>query len=218
MNNESRVLVNIGTSSQISIFSGHYEVSEVLGCRPYISGSYLLVGSPLCGGYAYHILRDFFIKTAELMGLTPPDDLYDRMNAAAEASKALASPPVVDTRYNGTREVPSIRGSITNIRSDTLLPGALCIGTLRGICDELHRFWLSIRERVPGQSFIVASGNGVRKNRVLQSVIASTFGMSVNTPVYTEEACCGAALFAQLVCGKCSSLEELAEKVRHTAI
>lgn len=217
MNNESRILVNIGTSSQISIFSGRYETSDVLDCRPYIRGNYILVGSPLCGGYAYHILRDFFIKTAEFMGLTPPDDMYDRMNAAAAEFAHIKSPLVVDTRYNGTREDPSIRGAVTNIHSDTLLPGALCIGTLRGICDELHRYWVSVRERIPEQSFIVASGNGVRKNRVLQSVIAETFGMSVNTPVNTEEACCGGAMFALLVCGGFSSLEELMTKIRYTS-
>jgi len=226
MNQEGRVLVNVGTGGQISICVDRPEPLDGFECRPYVQGGYLLVAASLCGGYAYHLLRDFFRGAAAMMGFDAPDDLYDRMNAAALQSTQITqtqnildeSPLVVDARFNGTRDNPRIRGSVSNISSGAFTPGQLCAGMLRGICGELHSSWQLAKERVSRPSFIVASGNGIRKNPVLRSIFASTFGLPVRVPLYTEEAACGSALFSLLLGGNFSSREELKSKIRYAEI
>jgi sedoheptulokinase len=48
---------------------------------------------------------------------------------------------------------------------------------------------------------IVGSGNGIRKNPALVSVAEKIFRGELKVPEYTEEAACGAALFALVACG-----------------
>ena len=55
-----------------------------------------------------------------------------------------------------------------------------------------------VMERLTGRkaSVLVGSGNGMRKNPLMQKAAGETFGMSVEIPAFTEEAACGAALCA----------------------
>ena len=41
---------------------------------------------------------------------------------------------------------------------------------------------------------LVGSGNGMRKNALMQRLAGEMFGMKVEIPAFTEEAACGAAL------------------------
>ena len=72
----SNLLVNIGTGSQISLRVNQFFQGSSLTHRPYVAGSYLLVGSALCGGSAYQYLRDLFSDIIKLVGIPPVDDLY----------------------------------------------------------------------------------------------------------------------------------------------
>jgi sedoheptulokinase len=55
---EKSVLINIGTSSQVSIFTDHYVNNECLESRPFPGGGYIRVGSALCGGQSLVILKN----------------------------------------------------------------------------------------------------------------------------------------------------------------
>jgi sedoheptulokinase len=217
INQDSLVLVNVGTSGQISIFSQEYTRIKGFECRPYIQDGYILVGAALCGGYAYNILKNFFAQSAQMMGLEAPANLYEFMNQAALQAALSEHPIRVDTRFNGTRENPEIRGSITHIAADTFTPQRLCRGVLQGICDELYAYLLLVPDKTAGMSSITASGNGLRKNPVLQSIFAQTFGVPVRIPKYTEEASYGAALFSLLSCNYYSSLEQLQTLIAYQA-
>lgn len=41
---------------------------------------------------------------------------------------------------------------------------------------------------------LVASGNGLRKNQVLQEISSEMFGAELSLAIYQEEAACGAAV------------------------
>lgn len=100
----SRVLVNVGTGSQVSVLgsspkefaagSGPKELAAgsgpkefaagsspkeltALECRPYLGESCLYVGSSLCGGSAYAMLERFFEETMELLGEAKPGSVSD---------------------------------------------------------------------------------------------------------------------------------------------
>jgi sedoheptulokinase len=199
---EGRVLVNVGTGSQVSIYSESFANIEGLECRPYINGSYLLVGSSLCGGYAYNLLYDFIAGIADMLGVHEKSDIYERMNLAASEGLSQTSykdshAPIVDTRFNGTRKDPSIRGSVTNISGERFTPEVLSAAVLRGICEELYQFALLAPEQLEKTKFLVGSGNGLRKNEVLQKIFAERFERPVQISENKEEAASGAALFSK---------------------
>lgn len=64
-------LINIGTGSQISTISKEpfspMSKSSPIDYRPYINGYGLLTGAPLCGGYAYALLKDFYAEVLRLL-------------------------------------------------------------------------------------------------------------------------------------------------------
>ncbi len=192
---EKTILVNIGTGSQTSlclpksagILSGSVET------RPYLGDCVLVSGSGLCGGRAYALLERFFRGYAVAAGL-PDTSRYDILNMLA--AKGLRTGQVLDVRttFCGTREDPHLRGRITGIGEENFTPEALAAGVLSGIAEELY----NMVEKMPhaDRTILVASGNGVRKNPVLQEILAERFGLPLEIPLHMEEAAFGAALFA----------------------
>ena len=196
--NPRKLLVNVGTGSQVSLYADRILDIPELECRPYLSGSYLYVGSSLCGGYAYNLLRDFFAAAAGMMGGEPPADLYDRMNRAAATELDDVHPVCADTRFNGTRRHPEVRGGFYGLCPENFTPAHLCRGVLEGIAGELYDAYKQAGDAAAGVTGMVAAGNGVRKNPVLRTVLERVFGMPLELPAVTEEAACGAARFAGL--------------------
>ncbi len=74
----------------------------------------------------------------------------------------------------------------------TYTPQGIILATLQGIVDELYERYLNLP--VPS-SAVVASGNAVRRNKVLQSLISDTFQLPLTLLGADEEAAGGAALF-----------------------
>ena len=50
-------------------------------------------------------------------------------------------------------------------------------------------------------SLLIASGNGLRKNKALQKLFAESFGVELKIPAHSEEAAFGAALFGLTAAG-----------------
>lgn len=220
---EGTVLLNIGTGSQISVLSSMHDLSCDVECRPYIGDTCLFVGSPLCGGYAYELLKKFYERTAKWFGYEIDEDaLYEKMNEMAgnslnEASDERRDPVdddrmhaadggqgekstelTVDTRFKGSREEPELRGSIFNIDIDNFTPENLTYAFLRGTCRELYDIFEKIPEELKRTVHIIGSGNGVRKNRVMRTIIQDMFKKELKLPRYKEEAAYGAALYSMM--------------------
>ena len=66
---EQDIVLNIGTSSQISKISDRIPEDRTLECRPYIGGNYLLLGAGLCGGTSFRMLNDFSVMYAHSVEL-----------------------------------------------------------------------------------------------------------------------------------------------------
>ncbi len=190
-------LLNVGTGSQISLLSdaAARDSSGLIESRPFDGKRFLLSGSGLCGGRAYALLEAFFRRYAAACGLPSPDERrYDVLNALTEEGRRRGSVLSVRTAFCGTRADPSLRGEITGIGEENLTPEALAAGVLYGIADELYGMYrLMDAGHVTG---LAASGNAVRKNPVLRGILSEKFGMPVSVPGHTEEAACGAAIFA----------------------
>jgi sedoheptulokinase len=192
------VLFNIGTGSQVSLFSEECVELPGIDTRPFPFGGYIGVGAALCGGRAYALLHDFFERTLRLFGGSGSGDAgaasWDVMNAAGLSG---ADRLTVDTRFNGTRMDPSLRGSITGLGPATFTPQHLIAGVREGIAAELLDFLaLFPAELRRAATMLVGSGNGVRLNPALQGIFEKRLGMKMRIPEHREETSFGAALMA----------------------
>ena len=193
---ENSVLVNIGTGSQVSLVTREYYSTEgSIEIRPY-GDIYLLAGSSLCGGRAYAMLEKFYRDIAG-------HEYYAAMQEQAEEflnSSGLGEAWDVTTTFMGTRSNPAKRGSIEGINEGNFCAGAFTAGVIQGILRELHGMYEDMKA-LTGRSanILVGSGNGMRKNVLMQRLAGEMFGMTVNIPDCTEEAATGAALCAMKI-------------------
>lgn len=191
------LLLNYGTGSQLSLVCDSPDMSggEI---RPYLDGKYLLSRSALCGGRAYAMLERFFAAYSAQAGYGG-EPQYETLNALAEQAYRAGQRLRVSTQFCGTRENPSLRGGIQNIGEDNFTPGALALGVLQGMVDELHDgFDASAHTQIRR---LIASGNAVRKNPMLRTLLSDTFSMPLYLTREKEEAAHGAALFSGVCAG-----------------
>lgn len=194
------LLLNYGTGSQLSMVCASPDTpgGEI---RPYLSGQYLLCRSALCGGRAYAMLEKFFSAFLSQAGYESAPQ-YETLNALAAAAYAEGKYLRVNTQFCGTRDNPDLRGSITGIDEAGFTPGALALGVLQGMANELHDGFDPAAH--PQIDRLVASGNAVRKNPVLRRLLSDTFSMDLYLPAQQEEAALGAALWGGVCAGALS--------------
>lgn len=198
LSDDRRILVNVGTSSQVSVISAQ-PLAHGVETRPYFDGRYLLSGAALCGGRAYALLKNFIRSVACGLGMDVCDcTIYEYLNRAAECS--CDDSLTVSTKFSGTRTDPNLRGGISHIGLYNFTPEALSAGILRGIVDELLELYTYMDAETDGNT-IVVSGNAMRKNPTLRRICAERFGKQTLIPLHTEEAAFGAALYGGISAG-----------------
>ena len=210
------LLINVGTGGQISLLSDTVSGDALLEARPCTDNRFLLVGSTLCAGRAYALLERFYADVAEMATGKRPDALYAAMETAARPLFGQEHALRADTRFDGTRQDSSIRGSLHGIGTDTFTPGALTLAVLEGMAQEFYDLYTRMAlppEKKP--SVLVASGNGVRKNPLLQDVLRHVFDLPLYIPVHSEEAAFGAALFASVCAGFWPDLAQAQACIRY---
>lgn len=194
---EDTVLVNMGTGGQISLLSKQHFQAPGIEARPFEQGTYLLVGSSLCGGRAYAMFEQFFRAYAVTAG-APDRPQYEFMEKLAEraAANGRSVPDLsVVTAFHGTRTQPDACGSIQGIREENLTPGNLILGVLTGMARELYDLYETIQQGTGIQvKHILASGNGLCKNRMLQQIFQEMFQADLTLSKHQEAAACGAAM------------------------
>ncbi|MDO4299128.1 MAG: FGGY family carbohydrate kinase [Lachnospiraceae bacterium] len=195
---ENTPLLNVGTGGQISVLSDQFFETKEIEARPFLNGKYLLVGSSLCGGRAYAILEQFFRSYAVAAGAENQPQ-YGIMERLAENTVRPEDDMKVVTAFNGTRSNPNLRGSISDLSEDNFTPGGLILGVLTGMARELYDMFVSIQNGTGIEATeLAASGNGVRKNAVLQRIFEEMFGVRLKLARCEEEAACGAAASSML--------------------
>lgn len=189
-------LINVGTGSQVSVYSAEYMTCSGLETRPFPGGGYLLVGASLCGGRAYAMLERFLRAAVQDMTGGEPESCYDAMERLLRLGKP-EDVPVLRPLFQGTRQDPSLRGSITGLSTENFTPRHLMWAMLEGMSEELAAMYRSYRAAGGKRAVLIGSGNGLRKNIHLQQCCARRFGQEVVMSDCKEEAATGAALFAQ---------------------
>ncbi|MDR6553131.1 FGGY family carbohydrate kinase [Paenibacillus qinlingensis] len=215
---ESNLLVNVGTGSQVSVYSPSFMQSPMLETRPFIDGGYLLVGASLSGGKSYEVLEQFFRSVLGAFAEAEENRLYEAMNRLAEEAMTEAVPPLrVGTQFYGTREHPEATGFIQGIRADNFNAKQLTAGFLHGILDELvgctQQFPTHIVDKL---ARLVASGNGLRKNAAMQHIAQLKWQLPLTFGKVEEEAAFGAAIHAAVVTGYFRNYEEALQRMQRS--
>ncbi len=191
-NEKGSVLVNYGTGSQISFLSKELKETDGFEIRPYRDGLYLYSGAAICGGRAYAILEKFFSEYLTASGVEHGKQ-YEVMNSLAKKACKNHTELVMETTFCGKRNNPKKTGGLYNINESNFTPENVIYATLSGMATELYDSF----EKTDKSEFstLIASGNAVRKNEVLQSVLSSVFKMPLFLPTINEEAAYGVALW-----------------------
>ncbi len=194
--NKDVLLVNVGTGSQVSVFTPAYMHTDTLETRPFPDGGWLLVGAALCGGRSYAMLENFFRQTVKMV-TGKEESAYSAMEQAMDKAGDVFNVPISITTFQGTRKDPALRGSISGIGTDNLTPVHLMHSIMHGMAKELFDMYREYLEQGGKQpEMIVGSGNGLRKNKHLCRVFEEVFGCRLILSENEEEAACGAAMYA----------------------
>lgn len=201
-------LVNIGTGAQVSTWVPFMITVPSVDTRPHLDGGFLLVGAPLCGGYSYQLLRDFFRQVGRAFFSGADQDPYEEMNRLARAVPPGADGLKCEPLFTGTRLDPAQRASWTGISPVNFTPGHFARAALEGVAEQLHLYYADMLENgVKPRKTLVCSGNGVRRNPLFGEILADSFKMPLRLPASTEESACGAAILASVASREFPSLQ-----------
>jgi len=194
---KGRLLVNLGTSGQISCLSDTIpeDYNKSIEIRPY-PGGYLIVGASLSSGTSFTLLAKFFQETMEFFGGdTDIDKIYECLDNLEYVD--IKNPVKVEPYFMGTREDPYKRGKILNIGLGNLNVYSLLWGFSEAIVLELFNIFKDNNLFDSKNDWhLIGSGNGVRKNPMIKKMIERIFCMSVTVSEMKEDACYGSALYA----------------------
>lgn len=210
------VLVNIGTGSQVSFGTPVYlEAQGSIELRPCTDKLYLMAGSGLCGGRAYAMLEQFYREAAG----NREEDMYGLMEQQARDFMETYGKEAawnIKTTFSGTRSNPGERGSIQGISVENFHPGAMTVGMLQGILEELYGMYREMCLMTGSKAIhLVGSGNGIRRNTLMQELAEALFRMPMQIPACREEAAYGAALQSLASAGYAGSMAEMQQKIRY---
>lgn len=190
---EGSVHVTIGTSSQISVFSEKYIEIDNIDVRPFPGGGYILVGAALCGGSSLKVLKLFYNKTLKFFNVDINSELniYEKLNSL-NYTETSQEDLIVNTLFDGSRNNPLKRGSILNISMNNLTPENLTLGFMKGIANELLDFYNILPDHLKqNKSILVGSGNAIKKNELLCTVLENLFNLKLKLSLTGEEAALG---------------------------
>lgn len=193
---QDALLVNVGTGSQIAVYSPEYISVSGLETRPFPDGGWLLVGASLCGGRSYALLENFFRQTVKML-TDSEQSVYAAMDRALTEAGNVENAPSATTTFQGTRKDANLRGSICGIGIDNFTPVHLMHSFMNGMAQELYGMYRSFAEAggITPQT-IIGSGNGLRKNAHLCRAFEKIFGCPLILSSCEEEAATGASIYA----------------------
>ena len=188
------MLVNVGTGGQFSVYTPEYMTCPGLETRPFLGG-FLLVGASLCGGRAYALMERFFRDSVFAMTGECPENCYDAMDKLLRQGMPENIPELTPL-FQGTRQDPTLRGSLVGLSTENFTPRHFLWAMLKGMAGELHGMYRQYLLGGGKPARLVGSGNGLRMNRHLQRCVSEAFDMTLTMSACAEEAAAGAALFA----------------------
>ena len=213
---ERALQINIGTGGQLNWPIPAFRRAEGLETRYLPEGRFMLTGAGVSGGDAYAWVARTVGEWLEAFGAgRSEEEIYERLGKWATALPLGAGGLRCEPLFRGSRRQPRARASFSGVALDNFTPGHVARAVLEGIAEGLHQFWTAARaDSEGGPRRIFASGNGVRRNRLLARILALRFGLPVSIVVHEEEAAFGAALLAGTAARLWPSLDVASRAIR----
>lgn len=192
--NEEALSVNVGTGSQVSLFHREFLTGTGAEVRPFTEKGFLYVQASVNGGKAYERMAEF-VKGTVFAVTGIETDVYEKLE---EAGLCV---PETDLRIApllyGSRKGAAPGGSVEGLTPENFTLGDMVRAYVAGMALELFRMYEQLPDALrQGKKEIVASGNGIRKNRLLRQEVERLFGLPVRFRAIEEEAAAGAAMWA----------------------
>lgn len=199
-NRADTVSINVGTGSQVSVYGKELFPASGLEVRPFVGQGYLYVGASLNGGKVYERLGIFLKEICEeFTGQSV--DIYQKMELVGRKKKQTDLQTVIS--LYGTRNGSGKQAGIYHITHENFHGADLIRSFAAGMAGELYELYqLFPGELTAGKKQITASGNGIRKNKLLQEEIEKQFKLPITFTHREEEAAAGAAQYVCEVMGK----------------
>jgi sedoheptulokinase len=189
---KNKIVINIGTGSQISKRIETYKKFPFTDTRYFIKDKYISVGAGLSGGKTLKILEHFLKDTGKkIFEIKNIKNIFEKIHKYSE--KALSDNQIIaGTFFSGSRQIPDLKGFLLNLTEDNFNIENLLFSFYAGIIFELY-FYYGLMEKTEINE-IIGSGNGFRKNPLLGKISASLFNIPVSISKTKEEAATGACL------------------------
>jgi sedoheptulokinase len=186
----------IGTGCQLSavVAKGSVAASAACDLRPFDARREALVAAPLTGGAGWLWLADTAMGWATDLGLAPPS----REAVLARLDElGMAAADVLDftPQLAGERHDPAATGVLRGLAFTNGRLGEVARALARGLA-RVPRDMLP-RAAFAGRTRVMASGNALRRSRLLKTMAEAEFALPVVVTDCTEEAATGAALVAK---------------------
>lgn len=186
----------VGTGCQLSAVVARGACAAVPGCdiRPFDTARDALVAAPLAGGAAWLWLADTAMAWSRDLGLEPPSReavlaRLDQLGLAAADRLTFAN------HLGGQRHDPGLRGELRGLALEGGNLGEVARAVARGIAAAARD--MLPRAAFAGRTRVVASGNALRRSRLLHAMAEAELGLPVVLVDRAEEAATGAALVAR---------------------
>ncbi len=206
------LLLNYGTSGQISLFQEAYHTYPRFETRPLGNEGYIYVAFSLCGGKSYKVLSDFFTAAASMFSDGKTKNamkIMDEMEIDFSDEEIECLP-----LFLGERGVDDSYAYFRNITDQNFTPANLVKGLVQGMVQEMYRYYQTLPAHIDqGIETLAGAGNGIRKNRHLIQAAAKSYGRPVQLLNLSEESCIGAAINAGKGIGLFKDYDEGAQTI-----
>ncbi len=200
--------VNVGTGSQVSLFHRELIEGTEAEIRPFTEKGFLYVQASVNGGKVYERLAEFVKGTVyAVTGIET--DVYEKLEEAGaqvHTTDLRITPLLYGSRQrqasgeSAKRQAPgnpAPGGSMIGLTAGNFTLGHMVRAYVTGMALELYRMYEQLPEVLKqGKREIIASGNGIRQNRLLRQEVERLFGLPVRFRDIAEEAAAGAAMWA----------------------
>lgn len=208
---DGSVSVNVGTGSQVSVFSEELYETGKGEVRPFPGGGWLYVGASVNGGKVYERLAVFFKEILDSFGTGVEQgavyETMERLGRNKKETDLMVRPSLYGVRENvreerirenRAEETAAAASGIFGLKEDNFHASDLVRGFVSGMAEELYGLYLGFPEELRrGKTGITASGNGIRKNQLLKEEIEKRYKLPVSFTDREEEAATGAAVMAK---------------------
>lgn len=194
------IYVTIGTGMQCSMMTNEEFARELINSakievRPFIKEQFLAVSAPMLGGEAWKLLANFVKGILSNFGCNDitMDDIYKKIDELGLAEFDSDDLPDFEPHFIGERWDNKLRGMLTDLTLSNFKIGKISAALAKGLARTL-RGDIS-QEMIASKTRIIASGNAIRKSKLLCRAISAEFKKDVVFSESNEEAAKGAAIF-----------------------